>query len=252
MITDPWFYAAAIPAILIVGLSKGGFAGGLGILGVPLMALAVPPLQAAGIMLPILCAMDVIGIWAYRHSFDRHNLMILVPGAVLGILIAALTARYLSEAVILLLVGSIAVVFTLDHWIGRRAAQAPKPPHAVKGSVWGGIGGFTSFIAHAGGPPYQIYMLPQKLDKKLYVGTSVFFFWLVNLIKLPPYAYLGELSLGNLETSAMLLPLAPIGMLLGIKALHVIPEKPFYRLAYILVFLVGLKLLWDGVSAFLA
>jgi len=252
MITDPWFYAAAIPAILIVGLSKGGFAGGLGILGVPLMSLAVPPLQAAGIMLPILCAMDIIGIWAYRHSFHRRNLMILLPGAVAGIVIAALTARYLSEGVILLLVGGIAVIFALDHWIGRRAAQDPKPPHAVKGSLWGGIGGFTSFIAHAGGPPFQVYMLPQKLDKKLYVGTSVFFFWLVNLIKLPPYAYLGELSLGNLETSAVLLPLAPIGMLMGIRALHLIPEKPFYRLAYILVFLVGLKLLWDGASRLLA
>jgi len=252
MITDPWFYAAAVPAVLIVGLSKGGFAGGLGILGVPLMALTVSPLQAAGIMLPILCAMDLIGIWAYRRSFDRTNLLILLPGAAFGIFLGWLTADYADEAFVLILVGGIAVAFALDRWIGRRENQSPRPRNRTKGSLWGAVGGFTSFVAHAGGPPFQVYMLPQKLDKRLYVGTSVFFFWLVNLMKLPPYAALGQLKFGNLETALVLLPLAPIGMLLGIRLLHIIPEKPFYRIAYVLVFLVGCKLLWDGVNALAA
>ena len=252
MITDPWFYAAAVPAVLIVGLSKGGFAGGLGILGVPLMALTISPLQAAGIMLPILCAMDLIGIWAYRRSFDRTNLLILLPGAAFGIFLGWLTADYADEAFVLILVGGIAVAFALDHWIGRRESQSPRPRNRTKGSLWGAVGGFTSFVAHAGGPPFQVYMLPQKLDKRLYVGTSVFFFWLVNLMKLPPYAALGQLKFGNLETALVLLPLAPIGMLLGIRLLHIIPEKPFYRIAYVLVFLVGCKLLWDGVNALAA
>jgi len=251
MITDPWFYAVAIPAMLLVGLSKGGFAGGLGILGVPMMALVISPLQAAGIMLPILIAMDMIGIWAYRKSFDKKNLMILVPGAAIGILIAFLTAAYVTDSFVRLLIGGIALVFTLDHWIGRRAEAEAKPRNTLKGGFWGGVGGFTSFVAHAGGPPFQIYMLPQKRDKVVYVGTSVMFFTAVNLIKVPPYIALGQFQTENLMTSLVLLPLAPIGMLLGIKALHVIPEKPFYRIAYGALFLVGLKLIWDGAAPWL-
>lgn len=248
MITDIWFYAAAVPAILLVGLSKGGFAGGLGILGVPLMALVISPLQSAAIMLPILVLMDMIGVWAYRDSFDKTNLLILLPGAAIGILIAALTASYVTESFVRLLIGGIALSFALDHWIGRRALAEPKPHNRLKGSFFGMVGGFTSFVAHAGGPPFQIYMLPQKLKKMIYAGTSVMFFASINLIKLPPYAMLGQFNAENLWTALVLAPLAPIGMVLGIKALHVIPEKPFYRLAYVVLFLVGLKLFWEGLS----
>lgn len=250
MITDIWFYAAAIPAILLVGLSKGGFAGGLGILGVPLMALVISPLQSAAIMLPILVLMDAIGVWAYRKSFDKTNLLILVPGAIIGILIATFTASYVTESFVRLLIGGIALSFALDHWIGRRAQAEPKPRNRLKGTFMGMVGGFTSFVAHAGGPPFQIYMLPQKLQKIIYAGTSVMFFASINVIKLPPYALLGQFNAENLWTALVLAPLAPIGMGLGIKALHVIPEKPFYRLAYIVLFLVGLKLFWEGLTPF--
>lgn len=248
MITDIWFYAAAIPAILLVGLSKGGFAGGLGILGVPLMALVISPLQSAAIMLPILVLMDLIGVWAYRKSFDKTNLLILIPGAIIGILIATFTASYVTESFVRLLIGGIALSFALDHWIGRRAQAEPKPRNQLKGIFMGMVGGFTSFVAHAGGPPFQIYMLPQKLEKVIYAGTSVMFFASINAIKLPPYALLGQFNAENLWTALVLAPLAPIGMGLGIKALHVIPEKPFYRLAYIVLFLVGLKLFWEGLT----
>ena len=250
MITDPLFYAVAIPAVLIFGLSKGGFAGGLGFLAVPLISLVISPVQAAGILLPILCVMDLIGVYAYRRDFDFKNIVIFIPGALMGIAAGWATAHLLNEAVILLLVGAIAVIFTLDHWIGRREAADPKPRSWPKGSFWGAVSGFTSFVAHAGAPPYQVYMLPQKLPKRVYVGTAVYCYWIINLAKLPPYWALGQLSLGNLETSLILMPLAPIGMLLGIKLLHIIPEKPFYRIAYILVFLVGCRLLWSGAREF--
>jgi uncharacterized membrane protein YfcA len=110
------------------------------------------------------------------------------------------------------------------------------------------VGGYTSFVAHAGSPPFQVYMLPQKLDKTIYVGTSVMFFFAVNWLKLPAYAWLGQLAPGNLMTSAVLLPLAPVGVLLGLWLHNIIPEKPFYRVIYAMIFVVGLKLLWDGVS----
>ena len=252
MITDPWFYTAAVPAVLLVGLSKGGFAGGLGILGVPMMALVISPLQAAGILLPILIVMDMVGVMAYRKSFHVRNLAIMVPAAAFGILVAAMTASYVTDSFVRLLIGTIAVAFALDHWIGRRASADPKSVSQLKGSAWGAVGGFTSFVAHAGGPPFQIYMLPQKLDKRLYVGTSVMFFTAVNLIKVPPYALLGQFEITNLSTSLVLMPLAPLGMWMGIRALNLIPEGPFYRFAYAALFLVGAKLLWDGVQGVLA
>ncbi|MEQ9518863.1 MAG: sulfite exporter TauE/SafE family protein [Parvibaculum sp.] len=252
MISDPWFYALAIPAVLLLGMSKGGFAGGLGILGVPIMSLTISPIQVAGILLPILIVMDMIGFWAYRKTFHKENLLIVLPGAIIGILLGFITAAYVTDDFVRVLVGVIAVGFALDHWIAKRADAAPTSVNRTKGSFWGTVSGFTSFVVHAGGTPLQVYMLPQKLDKRIYVGTSVMFFAIVNLVKVPPYAFLGQLDAANLTTSLVLLPLAPIGMILGIKALNLIPERPFYVVTYIALFVAGCKLLWDGVAGMLA
>ncbi len=250
MIADPWFYAAAIPAVLIVGISKGGFAAGFGILGVPLMALAIPALQAAAILLPILMVMDLVALWAYRRSYDKPNLKILIPAATVGIGIGWLTASIVDEAHVELIVGIVALAFAADYWTGQRREGAPGRS-IPKGGFWGAIAGFTSFVAHAGGPPFQVYMLPQRLDKTLYVGTSVVFFWAVNLIKVPPYAALGQFDTTNLMTALVLMPLAPLGIMAGVRLHNLIPEEPFYRLCYAAVALVGLKLSYDGMTAIL-
>lgn len=250
MITDPWFYFAAIPAILLTGISKGGFAGGIGLVAVPLMALTISPVQAAGIMLPILIVMDLIGVRAYRRSFDKQNLLYLLPGAAIGIGIGALLAGTIEDDHVRLLIGIIAVAFVANYLFSHVNERPPLGPGRVRGTFWGMIGGFTSFVAHAGSPPFQIYMLPQRPDKTIYVGTSVMFFTIVNFIKLPAYTALGQLAEGNLMTSLVLLPLAPLGMVLGLKLHHRIPEKPFFRLTYALVTLVGLKLIYDGVASF--
>jgi uncharacterized membrane protein YfcA len=251
MIENPWFYMVAIPAVLLTGISKGGFAGGLGLMAVPAMALTIPPIQAAGIMLPILIVMDLIGVWAYRTSWDGKNLSILLPGAVIGIGLGTLTAGFFDDAQIRLLVGLVAVSFVLDATLRKNAVATPRDPNRPGGTFWGTVAGFTSFVAHAGSPPFQIYMLPQKPDKSIYVGTSVMFFTVVNLVKLPPYYFLGQLAPGNLTTSLVLLPLAPIGMALGIWAHKSLAPEPFFKLVYWLVFLVGLKLIWDGLSSLL-
>jgi len=248
MIADPVFYALAVPAVLLVGISKGGFAGGIGLIAVPMMALVIPPIQAAGIMLPILIGMDLISAWAYRKKWDKTNLLILLPGAVIGIAFGAATARFVSDDMVRLIIGGVAVAFTLHYWFRGGEAAAAHGPDRARGTFWGAVGGYTSFVAHAGSPPFQVYMLPQKLDKTIYVGTSVMFFTVVNWVKLAPYAWLGQLAPGNLLTSAALLPLAPLGVLLGIWLHNIIPEKPFYRVIYGMIFVVGLKLLWDGVS----
>src|SRR3546814_646539 len=212
------------------------------------MALVVSPLQAAAIMLPILCLMDLVGLWAYRGSWDRRNLAIMIPGAVAGIVVGALSFHYLDESLIRLLIGGITIVFALDYWIGRRPQRAAIP-HPAKGGAWCAVSGFTSFIAHAGGPPMQVYLLPQRLDRTLYVGTTVVYFFAVNYVKLIPYGMLGQFSTENLTTAVGLLPLAPLGIWFGIALHRVVPDRPFYRICYGALLVTGLKLIWDGAAA---
>lgn len=253
MIDDPWFYAAAVPAVLITGTSKGAFGSGLGIMAVPLIALTVPVPVAAAVMLPILCLMDAFGVWAYRRAWHRGLILVLVPAATVGMLIGTLTFRHLDEHMIRLMLGLIALSFTLHHWLGRKRATvgaagqvAASRPSKTVGVLAGTVSGFTSFVAHAGGAPLSFYLLPQRLDKTLYAGTATVYFALVNYIKIAPYAWLGQLTQTNLTTALVLFPLAPLSIWLGVRLHSRLSPTVFYRVAYLLVFLSGLKLTWDG------
>lgn len=187
MITDPLFYAAAIPALLITGISKAGFGSGFGILAVPLIALTIPTTQAAAIMLPILCIMDLAALWAYRGQWSRKNMKIMLPGGIAGILLGALSFRYVSEAGLKLMLGAVAIGFLLQRRIGASPRLQKTQPAAGMGYFWSTLSGFTSTLAHAGGPPISIYLLPQGMDKALLVGTTVVFFTIMNYVKLIPY-----------------------------------------------------------------
>lgn len=248
MITDPWFYAAAIPAVLLVGISKGGFGSGAGIFATPLMALTVPIPQAAAIMLPILIVMDAVGLWAYRGKFNRENLPVLLVGGVIGIALGAIAFRYLSDAWTRLVLGAISVGFVM-HYYGFRVGSRTVAASRVKGFFWSTVSGLTSTIAHAGGPPLSIYLLPLRLEKSLLVGTTVVFFAVINLVKLIPYAWLDLFDGRNLSTSAALAPLAPIGIFAGYQMMRRVNEVVFYRICYALLAVVGLRLLWEGATA---
>jgi len=252
LIEDPLFYLLAAPAVLILGISKGGFGGGLGSLAVPLVALVVSPIQAAAVLLPILCVMDLQGAWVYRGRWDNANLKILIPAALIGLTIGAFSFRYLDAQVIRLMIGTLAVGFTIEHWLGGLLKTARlRGVDAVRGTFWGAVSGFTSFIAHAGGPPLSVYLLPQRMDKTRFLATTVIFVLFMNYVKLVPYAWIGQFSAENLYTSLVLLPLAPFGMWLGIWMHRIVPETLFYRICYVLLFLAGVKLLYDGASEFL-
>ncbi len=252
MINDPFFYAVAIPAVLVMGVSKGGFGSGLGIIATPLVALAVPTPQAAAIMLPILLVMDATGLAAYRGTFHRRNLGLLLAGGVAGIALGALTFRYFSEAMIRVLLGAMAIVF-VAHRMHRGGTAAPaETPSRAKGLFWSTVSGLTSTIAHAGGPPLGVYLLPQKLDKAILVGTTVIFFAVINAVKLVPYFWLGLFDERNLSTSLVLAPLAPFGIWLGVWLMRRLSQELFYRIAYTMLVIVGLKLLWDGVRGLAA
>src|SRR5512145_1230073 len=210
------------------------------------MALAVPVPQAAAIMLPLLMVMDVIGLWAYRTRWDRENMRIIMPGACLGLYFGYLAFRLLPEAFIRLMIGAIALGFAAQHFRRHGRPATPSGRSWLKGSFWSAVAGLVSFVANAGGPPLAVYLLPQRLDKTLYVGTTVIFFAVVNAIKVLPFWWLGQFTAENLLTAAVLLPLAPLGMWLGIWLHDKVSEAAFYRWVYALMFLTGLKLAWDG------
>lgn len=251
MIEDPLFYLVAVPAILIVGLSKGGMGGGLGVVAVPMMSLAIPPAQAAAILLPILCVMDLFALWGFRGVYDRTNLRILLPAALLGVATGALSYNALSEGDIKLMVGLTALLFAANWLIRQLGGLELKATSArpIAGRFFGALAGFTSFSVHAGGPPVDMYLLPQRMDKSLFVGTTVIFFTVVNYVKLVPYAWLGLLDTGNLSTSLGLMILAPIGIYLGIWMHRRVRESWFYLLCYGLLLVAGLKLSIEGAAS---
>ncbi|TCK03077.1 sulfite exporter TauE/SafE family protein [Marinobacterium mangrovicola] len=246
MITDPLFYLAAVPAVLIVGISKGGFGGGLGLLAVPMMSLVISPIQAAAIMLPILCLMDLVGLWSFRGKGDFSLLKVLIPASLVGIIVGALSFNYLSERSLEFIVGAIAVLFTLNYWLRPKQREA-KQPSTARGGFWGLITGFTSFSVHAGGPPLNIYLLPLQLEKSAYIGTTIIMFAAINYLKVIPYAVLGQFSMANLSTAAVLAILAPIGVRMGYWMHHRINEKWFYRICFVFLFVTGSKLLFDAI-----
>ncbi|HUV32494.1 MAG TPA: sulfite exporter TauE/SafE family protein [Devosiaceae bacterium] len=249
MAFDPAFAAVAVAAVFIVALAKSGLLGSVSILGVPLLTLVMPAREAAGMMLPILVVMDAIGVIAYRREVHWPNLKVLLPGAAIGIGVGWAFWAATSEGAVRLLIGVIALIFVLDAWLPLRGRLQGRPPSRPWGVLWGAVAGFTSFVSHTGGPPCQIYTLPQRLPPAVYAGTTVVFFAVVNAAKVIPYVTLGQINIGSLTRTAALVPVAVAGMLVGIYLVRRISTGLFYRIAYALVFALALKLIWDGAAA---
>jgi uncharacterized membrane protein YfcA len=246
LITDPAFYAAAVPAVLLMGLAKSGL-GGFGALATPLMALGVPVPQAAAIMLPLLFVMDVLGLQQLWRECDRDLLRLLLPAGLIGTGVGTLLFGVLSAKTVAAVVGGLTLLFLAQRLLFPPRADAPPPPRPL-GFVLGIASGFTSFVAHAGSPPISAYVLPLKLAPIRFAATMAVFFAAVNLSKWIPYAWLGLIDGRNMATSAALLPLAPIGVWLGVWLTRRIAAVWFYRLAYIGMALTGAKLLFDGLK----
>jgi len=249
-ITDPLFYAIAIPVVLLTGISKTGIPGLFGGMAVPFLSLVIPPVQAAALMLPILCFIDLFGLRAFRGIYDRRNMPILLTGLAIGIVLGMLVFGLVPRDVMRIFIGTIAVAFALNNILGWARNRPSTTASWPRGIFWSSLSGLTSFVAHAGSPPIMAYLLPQRLERRVYVGTTVWFFFASNYAKLIPYAYLGQLDLTNLATAALLLPFVPVGVKLGVFVQGKLNENIFYRLSYWALLGIGLKLLYDGGSAF--
>lgn len=247
LITDPFFYVVAIPAVLMLGISKSGFGAGFGSLAVPIMALAVTVPQAAAILMPVLLLMDLLGVAAFRKDFDFKLLKFLVPFGLLGTVVGALLFRLLDARMVAAIVGGFTLLFLAQRLLFRPRPDSAPPPRWL-GATLTVTAGFTSFVAHAGGPPISAYVIPLRLSPVKYTATMAFFFFVINLSKWIPYAWLGLLDGRNMATSLVLLPLAPAGVWVGVRMARRISQLWFYRCLYSGMLLTGIKLLWDGTS----
>ncbi len=245
---DPATLLAMALAAMLVGLAKGGLAG-LGVMAVPVLALVLPPIQAAGILLPILCLTDVVSTWTWWGAWNRRTLLMMLPGAIIGIGVGWLTAAIVTDAAVRLIVGVIAIAFVARWLIQRRSgAIAARPEAAAPAAFWGSLAGYTSFVAHAGGPPFSVYAMPLGMSPRMLTGTSVAFFTIVNYVKLIPYLALGQLDATNLAASALMAPVAIAFTYLGAVVIRRMRAEVFYPFTYAMTALVGFKLLWDGAA----
>lgn len=246
MNVPPEFYVVAAVAIILTGLSKSGFGGGLGIMAVPLMSLFVTPQFAAAVMMPILLGMDIIIVWHYRRNWSARVVRMLLPGALIGLALGALTFRHVDTALIRFAVGVLALSFVAQYLLTVRRDNAGSPHHDGFVLALGAISGFASFIAHAGGPPVKGYLLRQRLDKSTFVGTNTIFFFMLNFIKTVAYGALGHYTPGSLGLSLALSPLLLLGVFLGFRLHGIVDQSRFTALVHVLLALAGVRLLWDS------
>lgn len=244
---DTLYYACAILAVILSGLAKGGFAG-VGALAMPVMALGIDPVRGAAILLPILILQDIVSVWTFRHSWDRHILMVMLPGAAMGIGLGYFFAAQVSETAVLAVLGLISTLFGLQRlWVERgRAVVLPSSSPDWVGVLFGVASGFTSHIAHAGSPPFQMWVLPKRLPRDMLVGTTAMAFAAMNWMKVPAYGALGQFTGTNLTATAMLVPVAVAATFAGVALVRRVDAARFYTLIYVLMVLLGIKLMADA------
>ncbi len=243
METNLYLFAAI--GVFFFGIAKGGFAGPISMLAIPLMSLVMSPLKAAGILLPILVLMDIIAIFIFWKKWDVKILKIIIPASIVGIIFGTFTFQYTTENQIRLIVGIITILFVIISVVQKNNLLLR--PTKIKGYFWAGTSGYTSFLIHAGAPPMNFYMLPLKLDKITYIGTATYAYFIINLVKLIPYYYLNLLGPTNLRISFYLIPIAIISVGIGYYLQKIISEKIFFNIIYILLFVSGLKLIYDAI-----
>ncbi len=247
LLNDPMWFTLIAMAAFLVGLSKGGLPA-VGMLSVPILSFTMPPLVAAVLLLPIYILSDTVSVWLYRREFSLDNIKVLIPAGIIGVLIGWATASYVSDRMVSALIGLMGISFCLYTWTKKTAHSSAAPVNIRKGLAWGTLSGFTSFVSHAGAPPFQIYVLPQRLPKMVFAGTTTIVFAAVNLAKVIPYSMLHPYTMSTLQVSAFLLPVAAVGTVVGKKLIERLSEKWFFLAVQIALFIISIKLVVSSVS----
>lgn len=253
MLPELSFFYAAVPAVLLVGLAKGGMGDALSLIGVPFLALVVSPVEAAAILLPILVFMDIISLIIWRQHGDWTTLKTMLPGALFGIALGWATSALIPGNVLRIIIGTVTVLFCLRYFWNNFGPGTGKivPPRGQRpflASAWGTLSGYGSFVAHAGGAPFQIYALPLKLPPREFTGTSVRFFAILNAVKLIPYFALGQLDTKNLVTSMTLLPFAPLATIAGAWCVRRMKPEIFYPFMYAMALIAAFLIIREGLG----
>lgn len=241
LLLQPALLALLILAAFFVGLSKGGLPA-VAMLSVPLLSLTMSPLVAAVLLLPIYILSDMVSVWLYRRQFSLANVKLLIPAGLCGVLIGWATATVVSDRMVSLFIGVMGISFCLYTWSKGKHDTPAAPVSVPKGLFWGTLSGFTSFISHAGAPPFQIYILPQRLPKMVFAGTTTLVFTAVNLAKIIPYSNLYPYTEATLKVSALLLPVAALGTVVGKQLIQRLSEKWFFLAVQIALFLISIRL----------
>ena len=241
------FWVIAVIAAMLTGVSKGGVPI-VGTLTVPLLSLVISPVAAAGLLLPVYVVSDWFGLYAYRKEFDKRVLIIASVSMTLGVGLGWATAHLIPENWVTVLVGVISVSFALYQLLRKAVMAAPRRAEWGPGLFWCIIAGFTSFVSHTGGPPYQVWALPLGLRKAVFAGTSTIAFTYINAIKLVPYYFLGQINLESLEVALMLAPVAAAAVFFGVWVVKRLPEKLFFQIITWSLLLIGVELIWKGLQ----
>lgn len=247
--TDPIFYSVAALAVILVGVAKGGFAG-LGAAAMPILVLVMDPAPAAAMLLPILIAQDIVSVWAFRRDFDLPTLKLMLSGGLIGVFLGWLFATAVPVDAVRALVGFIAIVFGAYRLALGRGVQLKfktKMPNWL-GIFWGGVSGFTSQVAHAGGPPFQVWALSRNFPHTVFIGTSAIFFAILNWMKVPAYFALGQFTAANMKLTLIFMPLAIASTFAGVWLVRRLSAARFNTVISLLMIGVGAELLRQSLS----
>jgi uncharacterized membrane protein YfcA len=250
LVLDLSFFLIAAPAVVFAGISKGGFGSGAAFAAATILALIVPPGLALGVMLPLLMLMDVASLRPYWGKWRWHEARLLILGGIPGVALGAMLFSVVDDDVFRVLIGVISVAFVIWRicisrgWVTISGGNAPD----WQGGLAGFAAGFTSFVSHAGGPPAAVYLLSRGVSKTQYQACTVIVFWVLNIVKFVPYAFLGMFTLETGVANLALAPFALIGTWIGVKAHHLVPERVFFAFTYVVLMITGMKLIFDGLT----
>ena len=248
---EPAVLAVAALGVFVIAFMKGSFGGGFAILGIPLLSLVMDPLTAGALLAPLFVVMDAFALYYWRPStWSKPDVVLLVPSMAVGIGLGFLALRVLDPHLTAIVMAVITLVFA-GLWLFGRGRQQPVPRSAPRAIVAGTASGLTTMVAHSGGPPLAMYLLPLGLQKAVYAGTTSFVFTISNLLKVGPWLLLAKPTPGLWSLMLLCTPFIPLGVWAGWKLHQRLDEAQLYRACYVLLVVVAVKLLWDGVTGYL-